>query len=685
MTVFLGLLASNCGQSRTDAPYHSGKNETVDSIFRWIDQGRNSHLDRNARIDYLTKAEKSVDKLYNDSVQTVLTSKISYSYLKLKDSLRFNRLNLKTISLAQKRQDSVIWAEALWDRAIFFNNRALPDSAFYNYSKAQKIYERLDRDFESARMLYNMAITQAAVRDYTGSEINTIRAIEILKPLKKAKQLYLCYNNLGSVTKELKEFERAIEYYKTAFEYQEQIETENHFDSSLNNNIGVVYQEQGRYEESLPYFEKVLEKKSFRQSDPKLYALALNHWAYSKFKSDPKVDVADDIERSIRLLDSINNIPGLARAYYNLAEFNLTQKDTLQALAFAKKSKEYAKQANNNERILLDLQLMAKLEPEKSSAYTKEYITLNDSLQQVERQVRNKFARIRFETDEFIAENLLLARQKQLWTGIAVAVLLLGIMSYFILDQRVKNQKLRFQQEQQAANQEIFNLMLAQNQKVEEGKKLEQKRISEELHDGVLGRMLGARMVLTGLNKKQDEASELQRKKAIDALQDVEKEIRAISHELSHAAYQKINNFIRSIEDLLETVQVSGKFNYTFDYNKDFDWDGIKGVTKINIYRLIQESLQNCVKHAQCENVWLNLDAGGNELRVTVTDDGKGFAKKKGKKGIGMRNMASRIEKLNGQWHIESAPGKGTKVWFKVPIATPQNTKVERPKEEELT
>lgn len=686
LTVLLGLLASNCGPNKEELYSLDNKGGKIDSILSWIDRGRDKRLDRHLRIGYLIKAERNADGLNNDSLRTVLTSKISFSYLTLRDSIRFYKLNAKTIDLAQQSQDSVVWAEALWDRAIFFNRQAITDSAFYNYSQAQKLYEKLNRDFESARMLYNMALAQAAVRDYTGSEINTIQAIEIFKPLEKSKQLYYCYSNLGSVTKELKDYERAVEYYNTAFQYLSQIEGDNHYESSLNNNIGVVYQEQGRYEESLPYFEKVLEKTSLKETYPKGYALALNHWAYSKFKADPEIDVSKEMEQSIRIMDSLNHIPGLARAYYNLAEYHFVKKDTVQAIVNVKKSKEYAQQADNNERILLDLQLMAKLEPEKASAYTKEYISLNDSLQQIERQIRNKFARIRFETDEFIAENLLLARQKQLWTGIAVAVLLLGIMSYFILDQRVKNQKLRFQQEQQAANQEIFNLMLAQNQKIEEGKKLEQKRISEELHDGVLGRMLGARMVLTGLNKKQDEEAQLQRKKAIDALQDVEKEIRAISHELSHAAYQKINNFIRSIEDLLETVKVTGNFNYTFDYDKGFDYDGIKGVTKINIYRLIQESLQNCVKHANCENVSLKLSVGNKTLTATIKDDGKGFAIKKGKKGIGMRNMASRIEKLKGQWHIESTPGKGTSVSFEIPLTTSSPTlDKERVKEEELT
>ena len=204
------------------------------------------------------------------------------------------------------------------------------------------------------------------------------------------------------------------------------------------------------------------------------------------------------------------------------------------------------------------------------------------------------------------AENQLLARQKQLWAGIALSVLLLGTAGYVIINQRVKNQKLRFEQEQQASNEKIFNLMLSEKQQFEAGKKIEQKRISEELHDGVLGKMLGARMVLTGLNKKNDDEAISERSNAIAALKDVEGEVRTISHELSHAAYHEIDNFIRSINDLISNITNAAHIQHKFEFNEEFDWDSLSVDIKINIYRIVQESLQNAVKHAACQNI--NVD-----------------------------------------------------------------------------
>ena len=295
---------------------------------------------------------------------------------------------------------------------------------------------------------------------------------------------------------------------------------------------------------------------------------------------------------------------------------------------------------------------------------------LNDSLQLAERQIRNKFARIQFETEEVEARNELLARQRQLWIGIATGLLLLALSIFIIISQRVKNQKLKFQQQQQESNNEIFSLMLAQKQKVEEGKQAEQKRISEELHDGVLGEMNGARMILVGLNKKTDEDAIAMRSKAITKLQEVQEEIRTISHELNDAAYQKFHNFIISIQELLQSVGGTASLQHTFTYDKDVDWDNLTAEIKINLYRIIQEALMNCVKHAQAEHITLDFSFRENMLLVQLKDDGKGFDSKKGKKGIGHKNISSRVDKMHGSWELISQRGQGTEVIISIPQDT---------------
>ncbi|MFK5972704.1 MAG: tetratricopeptide repeat protein [Flavobacteriaceae bacterium] len=646
------------------------KNNDVDSVLVWIQEGRKTTLDQTARTRVLQKAYTEAKHSTNDSAKTLYFSKLSLAYLKLNDSTLFRATNIKAITLAKKTNDSITQAEAHWDLASFFRRNTVADSAYYHFAKAQKIYTALNNDFFSARMLLNMAFVQTDVKDYTGGEITTIKAIEVLKPLNKYKELYRSYNNLGIVTNNLKEYDRAVEYHLKALEYLKKLGEENTLQAGTQNNIGVVYLEQAQYQKAIPYFKRVLENDNLLSADPELYAMALNNYAYSRFKAHKIKDVEKQLRSALKIGDSIDDFSGLALSHYYLAEIHLSQGDTIKAFADAKQAKRYAEQSSDNRRLLETLQLLGRIDKKNAFTHAQYYIRLNDSLQQDERQARNKFTRIRFETDEFIAENVVLSRQKKIWAAIAIGLLLLTAAIYIILDQRAKNQKLRFQQQQQANNEEIFNLMLSQKQKVEEGKQMEQKRISEELHDGVLGKMLGVRMLLTGLNKKKDENAISQRASAISVLKEVEGEVRSISHELSHAAYQEIHHFIRSIQDLVKTLGHSAKIDYKFTYTDIMDWDSLSGDIKINLYRLIQESLQNAIKHAACKNIIINFDVidSTSTLKVLVKDDGEGFKRKKEKKGIGMRNIASRIEKLNGSWTIDSEIGVGTSVTFNIPI-----------------
>jgi signal transduction histidine kinase len=371
--------------------------------------------------------------------------------------------------------------------------------------------------------------------------------------------------------------------------------------------------------------------------------------------------------KALKIKDSIGDIRGLAITNYEIAEYYYNLRDTINALTYAQTAKQISKETGNNRRLLESLELMAKVDPVNSSKYTQEYIKLNDSLIREERTTRNKFTRIRFETDEFIEQNELLTRQRQLWIGIAIALFVLAAFILITIDQRRKNQKLRFEQAQQKANQEIFNLLLAQNKKVEEGKQLEKKRISEELHDGILGQMLGIRLILSALNNKTDSDSVLKRSDLLKKLQGLEEEIRTISHELSRASQEKIHNFIVSIEELVRTIQDSSKMKCHFEYDDKIDWDHLKGDIKINIYRIVQESLQNCIKHAKATKVDLLFQSENDHVRIIVSDNGVGFDQKKGKRGIGLKNINSRLEKLNGTYDIQSKIGQGTKVIVTIP------------------
>jgi len=646
-----------------------------DSVLFYINESKNNSLTYAQKRRLVGKGLNYAYKVKNDSLRSKQLSMLSYTYYQLGDSILFRKTNADARLLAKKIKDSVVLAEAYWDLGTFFQINSIRDSAYYSFSQAQKIYEGNGNHFLSGRMFINMANQQEAIKDYVGSEANIILAIERLRPLNRFKYLYICYNNLGVVAKDLGEYDKALDYYNDALFYAEKMDAKEAAIIGILMNSGMVYQGKKAYPEAIKIFADVLASDSIQFKNPELYSKTLNNLAFCKIKLNDTLGTYGLIEESIKIKNNINLKDELATSYATLAQYYTYRKDTLPAIAAAKRSKLLAKESNNNERLLETLAFLIKIDLKNASEHGQAYIALNDSLQKEERQARNKFARIRFETDEFIAENVVLSEEKevlskenQILAAVALGIFLLGLAVYIIVDQRSKNQKLRFQQQQQYNNQEIFNLMLAQKQKVDEVKRMEQKRISEELHDGVLGKMLGARMVLTGLNKKADTDAIIERSEAIAALKNIENELRSISHELSHTAYQKINNFINSIDALLESTKEKASIRTLFTYNEDEDWDSLMGDIKINVYRIIQENLQNAIKHSGCSNFFINFEKDEEFFLITIGDDGKGFSFEKERKGIGIRNISSRVQKMKGTWSIDTALNEGTVMKLRIPV-----------------
>jgi signal transduction histidine kinase len=661
----------------------------VDSVALYIGIGKTDSLSQTERMDALLKGLQYAEKIKVDTAKSKAFSKLSYAILQYGDSILFRQTNRAAISLLKQVKDSIALAEAYWDLGAFYQRISVPDSAYYTYSKAQQLYEAKKNPSLSGRMFLGMAFQQEVVKDYMGSEANTILAIQRLKPINDFKRLYNAYNLLGIVNKDLQNYDKAIEYYNEASFYAKKLDANENELLFIKNNLGVVYQSKKDFARAIDNFEAILSADRIKIKDAQLYSIALNNLAFSKMQLKDTFGVKNLIQESIRIKESLGLQSSTATSYLSLSEYYWLKNDTLASISTALKSRTIALESSNNEKLLETLEFLTKIDTENASKHALTYYTLNHRLQNEERQTRNKFARIRFETDEFIAENEILSEEKeillkqnQVWTAVAVGFFILGLAVYIIINQRSKNQKLVFQQQQQTNNQETFNLMLAQKQKVDEVKRIEQKRISEELHDGVLGKMLGARMVLTGLNKKEGTGAIEERSGAIVALKNIESELRAISHELSHTAYQKINNFGNSIEALLDSVK-DKSMNTIFNYNEEEDWDGLFGDIKINVYRIIQENLQNAIKHSGCANFFVNFEMDADVFLATIGDDGKGFVFDKERKGIGIRNIKSRVKKMHGTWTMDTAPNRGTVMKLTIPVqfsATPNSDVLENNK-----
>jgi two-component system NarL family sensor kinase len=671
-TLLILVHFSSCSESEPILAAPAMVIET-DSVSLWIEESKNPKSTQLQKTIILNKAYQYALSTTSDSLKSKYFSTLSQNLYITGDSTLFRKVNKHAISLNQKVNDSLSLGNRYWDLALFFDKYSVKDSAYYAYSEAQKVFENSKEQQLSGRMYLSMAKKQSDVKDYVGSETNITRAIERFKPLNDNLNLYNSYNSLGISLGALGEVEKSKAYYNEALYYLKLEDFDKVKEARIINNIGVVFRNNKQYKKAIENFKAVLETDSLELKSPELYAKALSNLASSKLYDKDTLGANKLLLEAIEIKKKENLTASLASSYFNHAEYKAFANDTVAAITNAKISEELSLKSDNNESLLEVWPFLAALEKKNAPNYFQKYIKLDDSLQKEERKIQNKFARIRFETDEFIAENVeletekeVLSKQKQIWIGIAAGFFLLGLSVYIIINQRAKNQKLRFDQQQQANNQEIFNLMLMQKQKVDEVKRLEQKRISEELHDGVLGKMLGARMVLTGLNKRATEEAIQEKSKALGSLQEIEHEIRSISHELSHSAYQKINNFTDSIESLLSGGNKNIKT--IFNYNEDESWDSLEGTIKINVYRIIQETFQNAIKHANCTIFEITFYRTDDAFNVIMKDNGRGFNINKGKKGIGIRNITSRINKLNGTYQVDSVEGKGTTISLQIPV-----------------
>ncbi len=208
--------------------------------------------------------------------------------------------------------------------------------------------------------------------------------------------------------------------------------------------------------------------------------------------------------------------------------------------------------------------------------------------------------------------------------------------------------------------------MLTQQDKIEEGRAQEKKRISEELHDGILGRLFGTRLSLDSLNENIDQDTVKNRSGYIKELKAIEQEIRKISHDLN-ADFVSGSGFFDIIKALVENQTKAYNLKYELYKNDDIDWEDIPNKTKINLYRIIQESLQNIYKHADAKLVKINFELKNNFILLEISDDGSGFDINRVKKGIGLKNIASRVNDLGGDLDINSMRGKGTTVLVLIP------------------
>ncbi|WP_431241335.1 sensor histidine kinase [Flavobacterium sp. P21] len=295
--------------------------------------------------------------------------------------------------------------------------------------------------------------------------------------------------------------------------------------------------------------------------------------------------------------------------------------------------------------------------------YANRYIEMRDSIEKIKIISSNRYARIEYETQSIEDENKVLTRKNFyiLIFSFSLFLVLSAISLYIYL--RSRNKELRFVKQRQSDSDEIFQLLSEQNEKINRAKDEEKNKIARELHDGVMNKIYSIRMNLGFFNAKVDEKTIEKRKEYIFELQNVENEIRAISHDLSQESFLENSDFNTLLSNLVDKQKEVNDIEFHYVIDEGFNWDAVSNIHKINIYRIIQEGILNIHKYSNASEAVIKIEMIGNKsLKLSIKDNGKGFDVATEKKGIGLNNIKERTNSLKGHFEILSKRRKGTQL-----------------------
>jgi signal transduction histidine kinase len=668
------IIIFSCNKKKNNIDTSKSNIKKIDSLLL---KANNTKLEKVSRIKYADSAVQLLNNKTNDSITRDYYFQLSNSYYNLDENQKNLVVCLKVNKLSEESKDSTGLARSYYFLGDHYYSRFTNDSAYYYFTKAEKIYRKIKITDNILRIQYYKAVILFYEKDFTGCETAIVNVLKGAKKENDVRLVYDCYIMLGNALDGLNYSDKAIEYYNKAYSITKDLENDSQYVSlkaQAYGYIGRLYQKNKNYTKSIIYLKDALEFGDFKTNNPLLYSSLINDLAFSRFKLGDSSSL-NQLKEALKIRMSLNRVSGIIDSQIRLAEYFLNKKDYTQAYSFAHEAQQKAHYNNIFEDELKALELLAKIDPKNANNYNNRFIKLTDSLYNNERAVRNKFARIAFETDEITSERDTIQVEKneiftQLWMIVISGILIIALIvfAYFNRVQLAKNKELQYEQAQQKANEEIYKLMLEQQSKIDEGRKKEKKRISQELHDGIMSRLTSTRLNLFVLSKKTDEETIKKCLVHVADLQNIEKEIRTISHDLANDTFTKKDSYKLILENLIEQQKEINAAEYHLEIDSNINWDILDSNIKMHLYRITQECFQNIFKYAKANNVNIIIAKRDEKLKVEIIDDGVGFDIEKTKDGIGLKNMQSRMASVGGGFDIYSSPKRGTQISLFFPI-----------------
>lgn len=537
------------------------------------------------------------------------------------------------------------------DSALYFTNKGLKINKDPNSREALLNYK--------ASILYNQGKTDSATHYF-------IKLANELEISKQETKLAYTYANIGILLGSQDNNEKSVEYLLKSYSLLEKLQ-DSVFIGTISGNVAFCYYFLNEYDLAKKWAFKTIEFESSPFNDDgkiisyntlaKIYFKSnLDSAAYYSSKSielarktnnltqlgntlstyaDVLVEqnnfpeAQNKIEEAIKVFREINFIPGLSDALYVAGEISLKNKNYENAANFLYESRQINDSLLSEKRIEIVNELNTKYETEK-----KERLITEKELELQKQENKTK-------TILFLS---------------SLAVLSILFILIFI---RIK-QKNKLQQIQKEKENAVLNSFI-------NGEERERVRISQELHDGLAALVSAAKMSLEALPHLDETSKNNQIDKTKNILENTHAEIRQIAHNLMPITLEK-EGLIKATEQFVNDLNQTGIIHLQLINNISKTPD-ISPQIQLMLYRIIQELVNNIIKHSQAHQAIISFSTTENHLlKIEVTDDGIGFDQENSKNSQGLFSIKQRLNAIGGNFILQRNKLKGMQAIAEVKI-----------------
>ncbi|HAT64349.1 MAG TPA: two-component sensor histidine kinase [Flavobacteriaceae bacterium] len=503
-----------------------------------------------------------------------------------------------------------------------------------------------------------------------------LESITMFEKLQRWDKVSYHYAEMGYGMK-YRDMPKALYYMQMGKNLAEENNLENSL-KDIYNNYGVLKEINNELDSALYYFNKGLElKRKLKDSVGIPYSISNIAGVYGLQKKYNKSReyFTMALEDRLRRADSI----GIAENYTQIGEVYMAEEDWKNAKPFVHKSlpisikKQYRNLTQYNYKLLSDIYKTQK-NTDSALYYFEQYVAVKDSIHNIKVNENIAALSIEFETEKKeneilqqraqLAEKDLEVRRKNTWIfgGFGLAIIL-GLLGYLVYNQqKLKNRQLQKEGELKEALARIETQNKLQEQRL---------RISRDLHDNIGSQLT---FIISSIDNikfgfpdvKEKLANKLSEISAFttQTIYELRDTIWAMNkNEISFEDLQtRITNFINQAKVAATGIQFDFQIDPFIDSQHSFT--SIRGM---NIYRIIQEGVNNAIKYAKASKVVVQINETPESFTITIQDNGVGFNKEEVVMGNGLQNMSKRGRDLQGELKINSEDGKGTIILLEVP------------------